>query len=77
MTLKRRSTVDGHTDLRRSAVVDISVAVNGHRGWKTVCFATEGSAVKSWTAAAIVRLIFDEETENTRERETKGMESRI
>ena len=60
MTLKRMSTVDGQNDLTRLAVVDISAAVKGHRGWETACFANKGSAVKFWAAAAIMTLILME-----------------
>lgn len=55
MTLNRRSTLDGQTDLTRLAVVCISVPVNGHRGWKTFAFATDGMGEeKSCEAAAML-----------------------
>lgn len=59
MTLKRRSTVVGHTDLTRFAVVEISDSVKGHNGWATRedVGALEEEVVKSCGAVAIVACV--------------------
>lgn len=56
MTLNRRSMLAGQTDLNRLAVVVISEAVKGHKGWETFAFAADGVVAeeKSCVAAAMV-----------------------